>query len=508
MIKTDVNVFAKYTDSDTFSKLRPFDTVKDLWLNSRNYGEAAALMDHETVISYAGLDASVNEFKGVLAGYGLKKGDRAGILYKNSPEFVKAFFALCCLGITAAILPPQLDAMTVFGVSYKFGLKAIVTGDEYEDKLAVIRAKMPAFPIIGINETAEPLEDCADVSADDGCVIMFTGGTTGRSKGALLTHGNICAGALFGCYGVKDVFFQKYILCLPFSHVFGLVRNLMTSVYTGSTLCFCNNNKDLFKDIGFYSPTVLVTVPALAEMALGLSNMFKKNMLGTIRTIICGAAFVPPYLIREFAKSGINLYPGYGLTESANLVSGNPEPLAKPSSVGIPYPGQELKVENGELLLRGVNVMKEYVGDPEETKDAFTEDGWFRTGDLVRFDEDGFLYITGRIKEVIILSNGENVSPQEVEALYNEIPYVKDCQLFEDADVDGPHFLHLEVTARDSELMNVPEELRRKALLDEIDKVTRELPSFKRPARVTVRKEDFERTPAMKIKRYNKFADR
>ncbi|MBP1588284.1 MAG: acyl--CoA ligase [Clostridia bacterium] len=506
MYIADASMFAKFTDEETFSKLKLFDSVKDMWLSAKEYGDAVALKDHEAELTYSELDARINEFKGVLLARGLKKGDRAGILYRNSPEFVKAFFALASLGITAAVFPPQLDAMTVFGVSYKFGLKALITGEEYEEKLSVLKLKMPAFAIIDVNEKAEPVAECADVKGGDECVIMFTGGTTGRSKGALLTHANIAAGALYGCYGVRDVFFQKYILCLPFSHVFGLVRNLMTSIYTGSTLCFCNNNKDLFKDVGYYNPTVLVTVPALAEMALGLSGMFKRNMLGTVKTIICGAAFVPPYLIREFKKLGIDLYPGYGLTESANLVSGNPMPLEKPSSVGLPYPWQELKTENGELLLKGVNIMKEYVGDPEETRNAFTEDGWFKTGDLVRFDEDGFLYIVGRIKEVIILSNGLNVSPQEVEALYNESPYVRDCQLFEDADGDGPHFLHLEVVARESELAKVPEDVRENTLLGEISKVTESLPSYQRPARVTVRKEDFERTPAMKIKRYNKFA--
>src|SRR5699024_4929978 len=115
------------------------------------------------------------------------------------------------------------------------------------------------------------------------------------------------------------------------THVFGLIRNLMTSLYTGSTLFICRNNKDMFKDIAVFRPDILVLVPALAEMALGLSKQFGRNMLGdSLKTIICGAAFVPPYLIAEYKKLGVSLFPGYGLTESANLVSGNAETETKP----------------------------------------------------------------------------------------------------------------------------------------------------------------------------------
>ena len=141
-------------------------------------------------------------------------------------------------------------------------------------------------------------------------------------------------GVVNSCLGVPDTFEQRYLLVLPLSHVFGLIRNMLASLYTGSTLFICRDNKNMFRDAAQFQPTIMVLVPALADMMLTLSKKFGKKMFGdALQTIICGAANVPPYLIEEYHKLGVNLYPGYGLTESANLVSGNPEPLTKPDSV-------------------------------------------------------------------------------------------------------------------------------------------------------------------------------
>jgi long-chain acyl-CoA synthetase len=355
---------------------------------------------------------------------------------------------------------------------------------------------------LGTDAQGEPAE-AVEVQPEDPCVIMFTGGTTGRSKGALLSHRAMALGTVNGCYGIREIFHQRYLLVLPLSHVFGLVRNLLTSLYTGSCIFICRNNQDMFRDIAAFRPTILVLVPALAEMALTLSKKFKRNMLGAdLRTIICGAAAVAPYLVEEYHKMGVDLLPGYGLTESANLVSGNPESLKKPGSVGIPYEHQELRVVDGELWIRGENMLLGYVGE-ENPEEAF-EDGWFKTGDLARFDEEGFLYITGRKKEVIVLSNGENVSPAEVEAHFNALACVQDSQVFEDVTETGSHILALEVVPRLTELAGLsPEEMKEKvtAALEEVNAA---LPSYQRVSRITVRDTDFQRSPAMKIVRYKK----
>ena len=227
-------------------------------------------------------------------------------------------------------------------------------------------------------------------------------------------------------------------------------------------------------------------------------------MLGQdMKYIICGAAAVAPYLIKEYEKLGITVFPGYGLTESANLVSGNPEQQTKPESVGIPYPHQEFKIVNDELWLKGLNMMQGYVGEEEENKNAY-EDGWFKTGDLVRLDEEGFLYITGRCKDIIILDNGENVSPAEVENYFNAIAVVQDSQVFEEELENGKHILAVEVVPRMTELAKLGVANVNEYVIEQLKEVNAKLPSHMKVSKFVVRETDFERTPSMKIVRYKK----
>ena len=498
---TSADRFAKYTSPEEFARIRDHGTISAMWTHcAREYAALPAINCDDKLYSFAQLDHDAALLRSALREAGIEPGARVALLSSNSYAFVKAFIGIVTAGCTAVVLPAHLDETAVFGCIMKFGAKALVYEEELEAKTGFARARLAHIGFISAEAQGESFVPVYESKPGDGCVIMFTGGTTGKSKGALLNHGAVMQGVINGCYGYEQVFHHRMMLVLPLSHVFGLIRNLLSSLYTGSTLFIERNNKDMFRDIAFFRPTMLVVVPALAEMALMLSKKFGRNMLGSdMKYIICGAAAVAPYLVGEYKKYGIALFPGYGLTESANLVSGNPESFEKPGSVGLPYPNQELKLENGELLLRGRNMLDCYVGEEEEA----WQDGWFHTGDLARFDDEGFLYITGRIKEVIVLDNGENVSPAELEARFNELPFIQDSQVFEDIDETGRHILALEVVPRMTELGALGAEPM-KAITEKLWEVNNAQRSYERVTRIVIRDKDFDRSPSMKILRYHK----
>ena len=502
MIADTLELYRKYTGDETFNLIKPFDTLTDMWqARSAEYADRVAVEDDGKSYTFAQLADDAARFRTVLKNRGVKP-SRVAILVPNSYDFVKAFIAVTTLGCTAAILPAHLGDKAVFGCVSMFGATALITSPATEAAAALVAQARPDVAVIGATETADEPSPCEECQGSDGATIIMTGGTTGAPKGALLSNRAVMQGVINSCLGVPGAFYNRYMLVLPLSHVFGLIRNMLASLYTGSTLFICRDNRNMFRDAAQFKPTIMVLVPALAEMAMTLSKKFGKNMFGdSLKVIICGAANVPPYLITEYDKMGVALYPGYGLTESANLVSGNPEYLKKPDSVGLIFPGMEYQIVDGELWLKGVNMMDGYVGRDEP--DAYC-DGWFRTGDLVRIDDEGFLYITGRIKEVIVLPNGENISPAELEAKFNTLSYIQDSQVFEDVDESGRHFLALEVVPRATETAKLGEVDLNAFLTEELQKINAELPSFARVSKITVRTSDFERTPSMKIVRYKK----
>ena len=500
MMEINQQFFGGYTVKEEYDKVGLWKSVTEMWTYSaKAYANEIAFVDGKDY-SYAEVDADVAAFRAVLLDNGIVAGDKVGVFCPNSYDFAKAFLAISTLGAIAVLLPAHLDNMTVFGCSLKFGLRAIVYAEALADKFDILKAKNPAVVLIDSTTTSDKTAPAVDVDTNAPCAYVFTGGTTGKSKAAQLSHRAIMAGARNGCYGIKYTFHQRYFLVLPLTHVFGLVRNLLTTLYTGSTLYICRNTKNMFREIPAFKPTGIVMVPALAEMALNLSKQFGKNMLGEdLQFIIAGAAHVPQYLIEEYKKLGVTMLAGYGLTESACLVSGNPIPLEKKNSVGHFYPDLQYKIVEGELWIKGTNLFDCYVGEPEENAIAF-EDGWFKTGDLVRVDEDNFLYIVGRKKEVIVLSTGENISPAEIENKFYAIDTIQDCLVYED-NSDGKSLLVLEVLPRMVVVKALGLENPEAFIREEINKVNAKLPAFQRISKVVFRDTDFARSPAMKILR-------
>ena len=491
------NLFVNSTAKVVFDKLKEVDTIPLFLEFIKVYSDKTAIVDGKEY-TFSDLDKRIGQIRAALKENGVKQGDAVGVLFPNSFEFTASSLAVMSYGAIAVLFPYQLDDKSIFGCSMKYALTAILYEGSASNKVAFTAEKNPAVKLICTDCLSEGYENAVDVEPKSGAAVVFTAGTTGQSKGALLSHKALTVGMRNGCYGYGDALCQKYFLLLPLTHIFGLVRNLLTALYTGSSLYICRNLKDMFREMPVYKPTLLVMVPALAELALNMTKMMGPQILGgELKTIIAGAAVVSPYLAQEYDHLGVTLCAGYGLTETANLVSGNPETLKFPESVGLLYPGQEYKIVDDELWIKGDNVLTEYYRDAEATAAAF-EDGFFKTGDLVRFDQDGRLYITGRCKDIIVLATGENISPAELETRFCELECIQDALVYLEKNGNN-ETLVVEALPRMTILKQEGVEDVNAYCTAKLKEVNSTLYDYQKVNKIVIRTEDFARTPSMKI---------
>lgn len=459
------------------------------------YAERPAVSDGTVRYTYRALCERVAVRRGHLRALGLRQGDRVAVFSPNTMEAMELYLAIVTGGYVSVMLPAALDGNTLSALCQKFQVNCLF----YDEALRETAQTAPGQKVSTVYPDAEPAEP-AELSKDTVCSICLTGGTTGVPKGAVMTHGAIMRGAFNGCFTPGETLYQRYIAILPLSHIFGLVRGFLSCLYTGGLIFQCRDVKAAFTQIPVYKPNVLVIVPEMAEILVTLTKLKGKGFSESLKMLVIGAAPVPPRLMHEIDALGIGVVAGYGLTEGANLTSGNKEVLRKPESMGMVYPEQQTKVVDGELRIKGDNLMLGYWGDKAETAAAFDEEGWLKTGDLVRFDEDGYIYITGRIKNIIVLGNGENISPEELEKYFYKYDAVKDCLVRQDT-VNGKQVIAVEILPLKA-AVGEKSDAETQALFQNItDEVNAQLPSYKQIAKTIVRKEDFKRTNAMKVAR-------
>ncbi len=464
-----------------------------LSLAERNYPDAPALRDATSAYTYKELSADLALRRAALKEAGVNKGDVVGVLMKNSVLSAEWMLTILSYGAILVPFPVATDEYHYLSALAKFGIKAMIKESSYtyvtEDKVTIIAPDAKG---------EKPLSAANLVNADP-AMIFFTGGTTGDPKGTLLCHRAIMRGALNGVYLPDGVFGQLFLSVLPFSHVFGFVRCLLTPIYCGSEV-YITSPYAFLRNFANVKPTVAVLVPGLADALLKAADEGGEQVLGgRLNKILCGGAAIPHRVSEGFKKYNVRVVTGYGMTETANSISADFTPLDNNNSVGRIYPKQRMRFRNGEVQLQGDNLLTCYYNDPEATKEAFTEDGWFRTGDVGHMDRNGFLHLTGRIKNIILLSNGENVYPEEIEESFSESPLVKDCVAKEDA-VNGTPVIALEILPVAEMLTKSYEELY--AIYSSmIDTYNMTQPSHKKISKLIVRLIDFERTISMKIKR-------
>ena len=385
-----------------------------------------------------------------------------------------------------------------------------------------------------------------EINPEKMSIMLFTSGTTNAPKAVMLSQKNICANLSDFASWVKLYPTDTLLSFLPIHHTFECTVTFLYGFYSGCTVAFCDGLKYIQKNLVEYKVSVFVAVPLVLETMykkvqkairdqgkdklinrmIKISNgllkckidlrkvIFKQilnNFGGNIRLVLYGAAPMDKETIVGFNNFGIELVQGYGLTETSPVIAAESDKEKMPGAVGLALPSLNVKIDNpdengeGEILVKGPSVMIGYYHNDEENKKAFV-DGWFRTGDYGYITNDGFIYVTGRKKDIIVLRNGKNVYPQEIEFLINKLPYVTESLVYQrEKDKTDTMLCAKIVYDKDiikEKLGEKTEKEYKDCIWNEIKEINKQLPVFKHIKKITITTEPFIKTTTQKVKRY------
>lgn len=377
-------------------------------------------------------------------------------------------------------------------------------------------------------------------------IMLFTSGTTAQSKAVMLSHKNIVSNLMDIASVIKVDEYDRFLSFLPMHHTFECTVGFLYAISKGSATAFCEGIKHIAQNIKEYKITAMISVPILYEniykrlmkaiekqgklekVQKGIKitqfllkfkidvrkKIFKdihENFGGELRLLVAGGAALDPEAEKGFNALGITMLQGYGLTETSPVIAAEDDKYRRIGSIGKAFPSLDVKLDDvneegvGELLVKGPTTMLGYYNNEEATKETIEPDGWFHTGDLARIDKDGFIFICGRKKFVIVLKNGKNIYPEELETLVNKIEGVKESFVYGFPEDDGDYKICTKIQY-DKELMKdvynaETEEEIKEVLLKEVKKINKTMPAYKYIRDVSVTKEDFIKTTTQKIKR-------
>ncbi len=524
--------------------------------------------------TYAEMLSSIKKVGGFLKSQGIKKGDFVGVIGENRPEWIISYFGILWIGGVVVPLDSRAKETEIRHILQHSGAKAVLASSRYLDMILEIREsckkkffnlvvnmdesdEIPNLPEIFRNyDDVVPIER---VNLEDIAVILYTSGTTGSSKGVMLTHRNLSSNV---DQISKVIYFDendRFFSVLPIHHVYENTAGNLVPLAAGASITYARSlkSKVLFEDLKETQPTVFLAVPLLLEKILigiqkkieqapvhtkgiftvlrgsaKLLNTFSKGKgseiffrsirekmgFGKLRFMISGGAALPVWVARGLEELGFPILQGYGLSETSPVLTLNPPCCPKNETAGVPLPDVELKIIDpnesgvGEIAAKGPNIMKGYYKNPDATKEVFTPDGFFLTGDLGYIDEDGYLHITGRKKSVIVTKGGKNIFPEEVENVLLQSPFIEEILVLRGFNPDtGAEEVHAIVYPNMEKLdeyflkkgiENPTEKDVYEVLKREIDKYGASLAEYKRVKRFTIRDEEFPKTTTNKIKRY------
>ncbi len=494
---------------------------------------------------------------------------KIALIGENSYEWILSYFAIVCGAGIVVPIDKELSRDEILHLIKTAGCDGVIYSDSYEayfrEAPIKIKVNMKAardFPrdfslrqLISdgkrLREEGFDLYEKAVIDPDAMAVLLFTSGTTDSAKGVMLSNRNIISNVIATNQIVKVYPTDRTLSVLPIHHTFECTIGIMVPLYAGGSVAFCEGLKHIAKNLVESQTTVFVAVPLLLETIYGRivknakkqgkydkmlkAAAFNRKMKkvgvdlskklfrevhqtfgGKLRLLVTGAAGIDPGVIRGFEDLGLQVVQGFGLTECSPLVTGTPDTCdtyAKAGSVGPAIPGTKVRIDGagedgvGEILCQGPGVMLGYYENQPLT-DMVMEDGWFHTGDLGYLDQEGFLYIAGREKNVIVTKNGKNVYPEEVEFYLNKSDYIQECMVEGVYDPkDGDTKIGVQIypdyqVIHDQFGEDVTDEEILKLLKETVDHLNETMPIYKRVRSVILKKEEFVKTTTKKIKRY------
>ena len=471
------------------------------------------------------------------------RGKKVAILSDNSYYWIAAFYAIVTGKITAIPLDPKLPKEDLTDLMVRSGCNAIIYTEDFAPAIEMMKEnpevvlteylKIEDFDEIvrmGHNELDGGAENYLDdsVTGDDLGFIVYTSGTTGKSKGVMLSQKNVASNAIATCRAMTG---GQTVAFLPFNHTLSWASALFASPLLSEWGYLCDSLRNLQKDMVEYHPQHITAVPLAVEtiykriwftakkegkeeklktglkiskflMKFGIDvrrKLFKEvidNLGGNLEMIICGGAFLDPKYENGLFDLGIQVINGYGTTECSPIITCNRLSNFKFGSAGYALECNDVMIKDpddegvGKVYAKGTNVMQGYYNDPEATAEAFDGD-WYKTGDYGYMDEDGFLYLRGRKKNLIVLSNGKNVSPEELEDKLMSIDYIKEVVVYEENGAITAEFFLDTVTYPDAE----------SRIKGDVRALNKTMPAFKQISKIKTRDKEFPKTTTLKIKR-------
>lgn len=534
---------------------------------SKKYTTTPALSFSDGVpLTYSQLAQKAEDIAVTLRSLGVKKGDRVALFSGNMPNWGVAYFAISLTGAIIVPILPDFHAMEVENILDHSESRVVFVCDKLYPKVEKLNEGGDRV-FIRINEFAlipertkrenliaktqefttsrQPFTN-PEISEDDTAAIIYTAGTTGHSKGVVLSHKNICSNVVASST-IPNIKEGDHLLSvLPLSHTYEGTIGFLVPIYNGATVFYLSKPPSvsvLLPALKKVKPGIMLSVPLLIEKVVRqsiLPAIEKKKLLrilyhfkpthkliariagkklyrtfgGKLYFFGIGGAALAEDVERFLMDAKFPYAIGYGLTETSPLIAGENAERTRFRSTGPVIPGGEIRINNpnpdtgeGEILYRGPNVMKGYYKDPEKTAEVLTEEGWFHTGDLGTVDRDGYLYIKGRVKTMILGASGENIYPEAIESIINNFDFVEDSIVFQeeggivalvnlDKEALAESFGHFKDGAKHAS--EAAAEYSRELL----KKVNQQLNSFSRISKLRHEEEPFEKTPKKTIKRY------